>query len=189
MAQINGVTVKALKTFYGHEGEPLFQGNLYLENKKIGFWSQDARGAIVDDVILERDYSEMALRKQIIALNEDKTIKGKSMSGVDYTINYDLEKLMTDLLTLMNDEKSFKKAVKDGYAMTLVVSDYYHVSTWKLSNFYSSLTNDEIIKKLDKEITQAKSKMFKDEEIKIKIYRSLDDFVVGDKISLEDIKR
>ena len=92
------------------------------------------------------------------------------MSGVDYTINYDLEKLMTDLLTLMDDEKSFKKAVKDGYAMTLVVSDYYHVSTWKLSNFYSSLTDDEIIKKLDKEITQAKSKMFKDEEIKIKIY-------------------
>ena len=63
MAQINGVTVKALKTFYGHEGEPVFQGNLYLGNKKIGFWSQDARGAIVDDVILERDYSEMALRK------------------------------------------------------------------------------------------------------------------------------
>lgn len=39
MASINNVTVKSLKTFSGHEGEPCYWGNLYLGNKKIGSWS------------------------------------------------------------------------------------------------------------------------------------------------------
>ena len=30
---INGITVKNLKTFKGHEGETCFQGNLYLGKK------------------------------------------------------------------------------------------------------------------------------------------------------------
>lgn len=40
MASINGLTIKGLKQFVGHEGETLFQGNLYLNGDKIGFWSQ-----------------------------------------------------------------------------------------------------------------------------------------------------
>ena len=188
MATINGLQIRGLKSFIGHEGE-CYQGNLYLNNKKIGFWSQDSNGCIQDNLDLDREYSEGQLRKEIIVLNKDKAIKGKSLSGQDYVLEYDLEKLMTDLLVLIDDEKAFKKAVKEGYSMTLVVSDYYHVSTWKLSGPYLLLTDEELIKKLDKEITQAKSKMFKNEEIKIKIYRSLDDFNIGEKISLNSIRR
>lgn len=188
MATINGLQIKGLKFFIGHEGE-CYQGNLYLNNKKIGFWSQDSWGGIIDNVNLERDYSETYLRKQIIALNEDKTIKGKSTSGVDYTINYDFERLMTDLLILIDNEKAFKKAIKSGYVMTLVVSDGFCVSTWSLPSKYISLSDDEVQKVLAKDIEKAKAKMFNKEEITVKVYRSLDDFIVGKKISLEDIKR
>ena len=129
MASINGIMVKNLKTFCGHEGEPCFQGNLYLGGKKIGFWSQDSHGAIMDNVDLDREYSEIYLRKKIEELNKDKAISGKSISGADYTIEYSLESLMSDLLGLLDDEKTFKKAVKNGYAMTLVVTDGYQVIT------------------------------------------------------------
>lgn len=43
MASINGLTVKKLKYFEGKEGAAA-QGDLYLGNKKIAFWSQDANG-------------------------------------------------------------------------------------------------------------------------------------------------
>ena len=31
MASINGVSLKAVKTFRGHEGEPLAQANIYID--------------------------------------------------------------------------------------------------------------------------------------------------------------
>lgn len=47
MASINNVTIKSLKNFLGMEGEA-WQGNVYIDGKKTGFWSQDAFGAICD---------------------------------------------------------------------------------------------------------------------------------------------
>ena len=49
MASINEIEIKSLKEFKGHEGEPLFQGNIYYKGKKLGFWSQDAHGGICDN--------------------------------------------------------------------------------------------------------------------------------------------
>lgn len=143
----------------------------------------------MDNIDLDREYSEIYLRKKIEELNKDKSISGKSISGADCTIEYSLESLMSDLLGLLDNEKTFKKAVKNGYAMTLVVTDEYQVITWSLSKTYQLLSDKEIIKKLDREIKQAKSKMYDNKETKVKIYRSLDDFNIGEKISLEDIKR
>ena len=42
---------------------------------------------------------------------------------------------------------------------------------------------------LHKEIAKVKAQMFQNEEIKIKIYRSLDDFNIGEKINIKDITR
>ena len=39
-----GYWLKAIKDFKGHEGEPLFQANVYLNNRKIGFFSEDGWG-------------------------------------------------------------------------------------------------------------------------------------------------
>lgn len=44
MASLNGVEIKNLKMFYGHEGEPLNQGTVYLNGRKLGFWSEDSYG-------------------------------------------------------------------------------------------------------------------------------------------------
>ena len=44
MASLNGVTIRNFKGFRGHEGEPLWQGSVYHNGRKLGFWSQDAHG-------------------------------------------------------------------------------------------------------------------------------------------------
>ena len=41
---MKGITLKGLKTFKGHEGEPCIQGNIYMDGKKIGWFSDDSRG-------------------------------------------------------------------------------------------------------------------------------------------------
>ena len=71
MASINGLTVKKLKYFEGKEGAAA-QGNLYLGNKKIAFWSQDANGCVEDNLDMEPGYSEQKLRQAIIAAHPEK---------------------------------------------------------------------------------------------------------------------
>lgn len=45
MANINGLSIKKVRSFVGPEGH-IYQGDLYLGKKKIAFWSQDANGGI-----------------------------------------------------------------------------------------------------------------------------------------------
>lgn len=40
MAKIYGIELKNIKNFVGHEGLA-FQANVYLNGKKVGFYSQD----------------------------------------------------------------------------------------------------------------------------------------------------
>ena len=59
MASINGVSIKAFKKFRGHEGEELYQGNVYYNGKKLGFWSQDAHGGICDNFEFDETVLEL----------------------------------------------------------------------------------------------------------------------------------
>jgi hypothetical protein len=110
MASINGLTVKKLKYFEGREGTAA-QGNLYLGNKKIAFWSQDADGCVEDNLDMEPGYSETRLRQAIIAAHPEKHEEKVAQNGIPYTLDYELEFLMTDLLSLMETEKAWKRAV------------------------------------------------------------------------------
>ena len=73
MSNINGLSIKKVRSFVGPEGH-VYQGDLYLGKKKIAFWSQDANGGIEDHLTMEPEYSEAKLRKAIIAANSDKAI-------------------------------------------------------------------------------------------------------------------
>ena len=44
MASINGIILKNLHPFRGHEGEPLVQADVWDGKTKLGYWSQDAHG-------------------------------------------------------------------------------------------------------------------------------------------------
>ena len=94
MANINGLSIKKVRSFVGPEGH-VYQGDLYLGKKKIAFWSQDANGGIEDHLTMEPEYSEAKLRKAIIAANSDKAIVlHPNGSNNSFTIDYDIEELM-----------------------------------------------------------------------------------------------
>lgn len=97
MSNINGLSIKKVRSFVGPEGH-VYQGDLYLGKKKIAFWSQDANGGIEDHLTMEPEYSEAKLRKAIIAANSDKAIVlHPNGSNNSFTIDYDIEELMYDL--------------------------------------------------------------------------------------------
>ncbi len=193
MASINGITVKSIKQFRGHEGEPLCQGNIYLGNKKIGFWSQDSHGG-PDSYWLDEPYRVRKLEAKVAELNCDKTKTYSRGDGSTYTIAYSLDIMFGDLMNMHEDEKMFKNAIKNGYGGLLLVTDRCHVIGWYLDDATVALSNNAILEKFSKAIEEEKkkNKFYKEDGFtkhKCKIYRSYDDFNVGKAISLNDIKR
>ena len=185
MASINGISIRGMKTFKGHEGEPLCQGTLCLNGKKIGFWSQDSWGG-PDNVQLDPGYDERLLNEVVHNLNLDKDYHGKAqVDGREFVLEYNLERLMGDYVPLYEDEKVYKNALKKGYAGVVVASDGYHQVSWALGASFMSLGDDELLKALESDINNAKNSFLKENEYTqhtVKIYRSPGDFIVGEPI-------
>lgn len=192
MASINGLTLKKIKYFEGTEGTAA-QGDLYLGNKKIAFWSQDADGCIDDNLNMEPGYSETRLRQAIIAAHPEKHEEKVAQNGIPYTLDYELEFLMTDLLSLMETEKAWKRAVKAGYAGLFEIADGFHVSRWKLpkSLYEKGACTVEAVKTEipKKQLDQALASMFKNERLKESVFWSKEDFAIGTPLELGSIMR
>lgn len=186
MASINGICVKGVKRFIGREGDA-YQGNLYLGGKKIAFWSQDSHGG-PDDFNFEEGYSETRLEKKVRELNPEKAIHGQSISGNPYVLEYGLERLLCDYIGLWLDEREYKQAVRAGYEGVLIATDGYHVVTWRLPKNYVEMADEGLLMVMEPQIADAKKSFFKNMEHTVKIYRTADDFNIGEPIALDDIK-
>lgn len=192
MASINGITLKAVKMFRGHEGEPCYQGNVYVGTKKIGFWSQDSWGGY-DRFMFDKPYNERKLESIVKNLNKDKVKAHKLPNGNDFVYEYSLERLFTDLLVLQDDEKEFKRVIKNGSKAIMIVTDGYHQISWGLNENAIDVPNEVLLKQFNKFIEKEKKKagFFEENEWHehiVKIYRNLDDFNIGMPITLNDIK-
>ena len=184
MASIYGLTLKALKKFTGHDGEPCYQGNLYLGTKKIGFWTEDGRGGS-GIYRMDPPYREGKLNVRVKELH--------AIYHPEDTEYYDLDCLMQEIISLLDDEKFFKKAAKEGYAGTLTVSDGWHVITWKMPKKDLEGTDAEVLARMEPEIETLKKreKFFPENgrhKHELKLYRNLSDFKIGEPISLEEIQ-
>lgn len=134
MASINSVTIKSLNGFIGMEGEA-WQGNVYIDGKKAGFWSQDTNGAICDTF----DFDTSALSKKAsewYAKNPPVDTIAVYRAGKDHVDMANLprkapsndillECFMDDLLNLSLHEKDYKKNVRKGYPVTGYI-DFLH---------------------------------------------------------------
>ena len=187
MASINGLTVKKLKYFEGKEGAAA-QGDLYLGNKKIAFWSQDANGCIEDNLDMEPGYSEQKLRQAIIAAHPEKHEEKIAQNGVPYTLDYELE-----FLSLIETEKAWKRAVKAGYVGLFEIADGFHYKTWYLSKWlYESgaRTVEDVKASIPKwQLDRALESMFKNERLKESVFWSKEDFVIGTSLELGSVMR
>lgn len=165
MAKINGVEIKAIKTFIDHEGAEVAQANVYINGKKVGFWSQDSWGGPdnyygIEDVITQK-----------AKLFKD----GCPSDARYYDFQDDPDIFMDHLLRLAEDEKLFKKYTKDGFSTLLIVTDGYHCS---MVRFKDKLTKSEIEKRSPKTIESMKEKMYKNVVPKVKVFNSIKDFTV-----------
>lgn len=175
MASLNGVTIKNLKQFMSHEG-PMWQGNIYLGNKKIGFWSNDSHGG-PDEFFMESKYSGLKLMKEFARLKPE----------CEYIPE---EIFMEELLELILREKEYKKMVKRGFEAVLFISDSYHYYQIGLTMEEKHLSDQEVYERKKKTVTEIKKKLQKESDKKkheLKIFRRLDDFVIGEPIKLSDI--
>lgn len=155
MASIKGIEVKNLKSFRGVEYPTNYQGNVFYNGKKMGFWSQDSWGGPDRYEFDSRELDAVA----------------KEYYGEDSI--YDLDCLMGELLELVDYEKNFKKAVKEGYTALVVITNGYLETQIKIPQ----LTDKDAIRKdceSDLKAFEKRAKSKKD--IQMMIFTNLADF-------------
>lgn len=180
MAKIYGLELKGIKTMIGRNGE-VFQGNIYLEGKNIGVYSQDLNGGITPSVWLSDKYSKQKLEKIVSKeyFRNDNIWKVKEdmIEHIDV-----LEETFENIYTLKEWEKVFGKELKkrkSSFVMIVVPYDYQY-----RMYFTANPMDDSEIKKLCRSILDDLGEL----ERKTFIFRSMDDFNYGHLIKLNDIK-
>ena len=186
MAKIKGIEIKSLKKFKGREWDENYQGNIYLNGKKIGFWSQDSHGGCdifdFDDkesrekfIKVVKDYYDSNPYKIYYNMTLEEFMAGKEPELQHYDDMYEPHDMfMSELLNLTLDEKLFKTKIKKGYA-TIVMFNYYHLKgpvPVSSSIFYPSRYTKEMIK------TDIEEERKKHPQLKEKVYTDLSDFIV-----------
>lgn len=164
MASVNGISLKGLKTFKDHEGMDIFQGNLYIGGKKIGFWSQDAWCG-PDIVRLDPKYDERKLEQ--------------CFKDAGYE---DMERAMWKLLELKLDEDDWKRC---GSERLFIGTDGYHVINLQVDDL--KITIDDILEREDV-LRYIEAYFFKDGDYDFRIVGK-DSFDIGDPIVIDEIKR
>lgn len=103
MASINGVEIKNLKFFQGHEYESVAQGTVYYKGRKLGFWSQDAHGGC-DNFEFDCKIFENAFYQWKSVLRNTDSYK-----------YLDVDSFMCDIVYLADMEKKYKMGLKKGW--------------------------------------------------------------------------
>lgn len=168
MAQIKGLTLKGLTRFVGREGEA-YQGSIYLNGKKIGWFSQSGDGGCSDI-----DYESREIKAEV----EGIVKKYFEENPPDSEYGGNDEDFFEQLVELCLDEKDFKKAVKKGFSWVVKVSNSFKshlegkpIPVPKVYSIPANLINDKAMEKFYAEMKAAGY----DE---ITTYKSLDDFNV-----------
>lgn len=155
MATIYGVSLKKLTTFRDHEGAPCCQADVYLNGKKLGFWSQDSWGG--PD---QMQFDEKMLQSAVDLYKASGRVEERYM-GI-----YNAECLLGELADLTDMEKKFKSGMKKGFT-TLVMGPYG-------TGFYSTCSAEQI-----KTHPQYLDLVKESRGEKVSIYTSLYDFQVA----------
>lgn len=160
MASINGVTIKNIKKFRGHEYDEVLQGNVYLNNKKLGFWSQDDWGGS-DTYYFDTSSLKSALGNYKNGFSKDYRY---------FKLMDDPEIFFGDLAKLILLESSFKPYFKKGYKAIVAVMNSYDMCWLPIPE---DGENDELLSRYSEQVKQAENDIGGDK--KVFVFRA-DDF-------------
>lgn len=183
MASIHGLRLKNIKTWMGREGEAC-QGDIYLGDEKICFWSQDGNGGM-DTFDCERMYSEHNLTKVIKELYKNKPIIYYN-NGKEMKMEYSIDLVMGDLLELNDLQNNYVKFRSKGFQGLFVISNMFYQKCIALPNNLCKLTNAELLAEFAKEIKEFENSKGK-EDLQIRIFRDIKDFDIGEPIKKEQL--
>lgn len=185
MAKINGFKVKKVKEF-NQKGETYFCGNLCLEGKKIGEWSTNIHG--MNNFVLKKNFSEEKIQK----LLEEEYPQTKFPNG------YSLNDLILDLLELKKLQKLYKRELKKTkYPVLVILSKnkevpyhFQHISSCFYHCYSDEMTkqNDEAFKNQLFRVLNQPDDDWTGHKLIGEVFRSLDDFSIGRKFFLDEIR-
>lgn len=158
MSKINGVEIKNLKSFVGHEGIA-FQGDVWLNKKKLGFWSQDGNGAVIDDYYFDEHLLDEAC----------KNFKDGFPDDFKYKEYADSHEVFLDKLAMMKlIEKEIKKGFRIGYKTVVFVTDGTHqMFLWLTDDAH----DEELLEKHKNDVQEMKQEMYKNSDPAVHIFR------------------
>ena len=149
MASIKGVTLKAIKSFNGHDGQG-FNANIYLDNKKIGEISDDGWGGGYQ-YDFNNKMNEAVFKERMKAYFNEYPSEFEEMDIFIY-----------DILSLVGYEQAWKKAVKGKRPLLIVLESKY-----KSPIVYQASIESQIEGILQEEKPD-----------KHTVFRSLEDFII-----------
>lgn len=159
MASINGLTLKKMVSFKGHEGEPLVQGDLHYHGKKVGYYSQDSRGG-EDDIQLPDEV--------VMAFATYTNPNSPKFKGVQWAIY--------DLVDLTEMEKQYKSCVrKGGLGLVDVVKNGFIRYSVILNKYLDEMTDEQIKINLMTNPTFSGAT-----SLGVTVYRDIKQFTVGE---------
>lgn len=103
-----GTSGNFVKTHRGHEGEPLRQGNIYIDNKKVGFYSDGDWGGPAE-VHFDNAGATAMFEERMTAYYAENP---SDFEGAEW--------FFADVLELVELEKIYKKNAKKGLPITAV---------------------------------------------------------------------
>jgi hypothetical protein len=159
MASINGIALKAVKTFQTMDGVG-FQSNVYIGNKKIGVAGDGGFGGSVDIHILPEYRKEFSKRIQ------DYFEKHPAYLHTD-------EDFINELYELLETENQFKKNTKKGFPILISLSCYNRLKGFDFEQPYQSSKMIGVIKE-----SQIEEQVKKHKPIEYTVYRTLNDFIL-----------
>lgn len=138
MAKLKGLEIKKITEFKGHEGEPLFQCDVYYKGKKVGYFSQDAWGGM-ENVEVPKEV------RQAFAEYTTRPLDGypdHPLKGIEWAIY--------DLYELRNIEKTYAKNAKQGFDITILVdvNPWQHFSVGLKAGAMVAMSTETIVKHL-----------------------------------------
>lgn len=157
MAKLFGVSLRKLQKGIDHEGCACYSADVYYNGERLGFWAQDAWGG-PDSMDFEKD----VLLPAVDQFRQSDLVEDRYRDLTNVSI------LIDKLVGLCEDEKLYKKGLKNGYN-AFVIQEYGY-----RQGFWMNGTREDVQKS-----KEYKDLVEKSRGIKVRVYTDIKDFEVA----------